>query len=611
MTSIAQPQPQPRRRLRIIKECSICMETFNNNTNKPVLCEHCPMRVCRSCCERYILEQPMVHCMSVYCNREWSRKYIASQFPNSFIDGRLKEHRKTILFEKEREKFPYTIERMNRLDDIESKLNDYDIDDIYKNIREINKKCDEIQQQYRIQRDKYSKKMRNISKKIQKEMMDDSERQIWNSFVQEYLVIINKMSKREFLTADNFVFPSIPSNMTMSGDKTKIINVWNKMIKSFFNFQTQFDESHKKLVFYINLKDVQEQLYDERNFIWNDIETNRTAAEAEMRNENVNKCPTPDCNGFLNSEWHCILCKVDACSSCREIKSAKEGEEEHKCNPDTVETVKLLQKDTKACPKCHTGIYKIDGCDQMWCVKCHTAFSWRTGAIETKIHNPHYYEWMRSKSANGEIPREAGDANEVDANANEVGCVGEINHNTIERMFDSLKRNYTDKLELREHTSIVNIIDTLTTHMIQCIQIIVHMREVVLDRYSVETDFIDEFNKRCDFLKKKINEKQYKTYLERVAKNKSKNAEVIQLIRLIIDVKSDIIRRVMNLFNNVITTSTATSLSLSSEYSNFDAIVENIQNQITIMKEDDEFEKYVGSIVSDIETTYKNKVNLK
>ena len=46
----------------------------------------------------------------------------------------------------------------------------------------------------------------------------------------------------------------------------------------------------------------------------------------------------------------------------------------------------------------------------MWCVKCHTAFSWRTGAIETKIHNPHYYEWMRSKSANGEIPREEGDA---------------------------------------------------------------------------------------------------------------------------------------------------------------------------------------------------------
>ena len=131
---------------------------------------------------------------------------------------------------------------------------------------------------------------------------------------------------------------------------------------------------------------------------------------------------------------------------------------------------------------------------------------------------------------------------------------------------------------------------------------------------TIINDKMDAFYFRfmkLDYIKKKINEKQYKTYLEKEAKNKSKNAEVIQLIRLIIDVKSDIIRRVMILFNNVITTSTATSLSLSSEYSNFDAIVENIQNQITIMKEDDEFEKYVGSIVSDIETTYKNKVNLK
>jgi hypothetical protein len=31
----------------------------------------------------------------------------------------------------------------------------------------------------------------------------------------------------------------------------------------------------------------------------------------------------------------------------------------------------------------------------MWCTQCHTAFSWRTGAEETRVHNPHFYEWMR------------------------------------------------------------------------------------------------------------------------------------------------------------------------------------------------------------------------
>ena len=56
---------------------------------------------------------------------------------------------------------------------------------------------------------------------------------------------------------------------------------------------------------------------------------------------------------------------------------------EHTCNPDLVETAKLLAKDTKSCPTCQTKIFKIDGCDQMWCTQCHTAFSWKTGAIQT------------------------------------------------------------------------------------------------------------------------------------------------------------------------------------------------------------------------------------
>ena len=45
----------------------------------------------------------------------------------------------------------------------------------------------------------------------------------------------------------------------------------------------------------------------------------------------------------------------------------------------------------------------------MWCTQCHTAFSWRTGEIETHVvHNPHYFQWMREQGS-GAVPRAPGD----------------------------------------------------------------------------------------------------------------------------------------------------------------------------------------------------------
>ena len=114
------------------------------------------------------------------------------------------------------------------------------------------------------------------------------------------------------------------------------------------------------------------------------------------------KCSVENCRGYLSSQWKCGLCSTSFCKDCHLEK--KEG---HVCNKDLVATISFLEEDTKPCPKCSTPIHKIDGCDQMWCTMCHTAFSWRRGTIETRIHNPHYYEWLRD--GGGELPRNDGD----------------------------------------------------------------------------------------------------------------------------------------------------------------------------------------------------------
>ena len=103
------------------------------------------------------------------------------------------------------------------------------------------------------------------------------------------------------------------------------------------------------------------------------------------------------------------MCGISVCSKCHEKKEKVNNEEEqHVCKQENLDTAKLLAQDTKPCPSCATPIFKISGCDQMFCTKCHTGFSWKTGKIEKGvIHNPHYYELQRLNGGN--LQRNIGD----------------------------------------------------------------------------------------------------------------------------------------------------------------------------------------------------------
>lgn len=115
----------------------------------------------------------------------------------------------------------------------------------------------------------------------------------------------------------------------------------------------------------------------------------------------IMKCQA-DCKGFLSTSYKCELCNKHTCPKCFEVV-----EEGHECKPENVETVLMMKKETRSCPGCSVRIYKIDGCNQMWCVECNTAFDWVSGKIVNGvIHNPHYYDYLKK---NGGIPRAPGD----------------------------------------------------------------------------------------------------------------------------------------------------------------------------------------------------------
>lgn len=223
------------------------------------------------------------------------------------------------------------------------------------------------------------------------------------------------------------------------------------------------------------------------------------------------KCPMEECRGFVNSDTHmCGICDTKICKDCREPLGDKG--EPHECDPNTLETVHLLKKDTKGCPKCGVGIHKIEGCDQMYCTQCHTAFSWRTGEIVIggRIHNPHYFEYLR-RTGGGEAPRrEVGD----------IPCGGLPN--------DWQMRPYFKDTEIM--TAFRNF---------------VHIERVEFRNYR--TDHIENNRDlRIKYLNNEITEDQFKKTLQKREKDVEKKGEILQILNTCVVVGSDILRRLLD-----------------------------------------------------------------
>jgi len=75
----------------------------------------------------------------------------------------------------------------------------------------------------------------------------------------------------------------------------------------------------------------------------------------------IMKCPSTDCRGFLSTAYKCGTCQKWACPDCLVIKGL-EKDADHTCDPGQKESVALIIKESKGCPKCGERISKIDGC---------------------------------------------------------------------------------------------------------------------------------------------------------------------------------------------------------------------------------------------------------
>lgn len=252
------------------------------------------------------------------------------------------------------------------------------------------------------------------------------------------------------------------------------------------------------------------------NIRWN----GHKGKEKIERRHFVKACPVDECRGFLSSQWKCGLCETWVCSKCHGIKEAK-NDENHTCNEDEVKTAELFRKSAKPCPGCGVPIFKIEGCDQMWCVTCHTPFSWRTGKKATgRIHNPHYYEWQRKQNG-GVAPRVVGD----------VRCGGLPRDSTI--------RNHLRQLEYFFFNE--SFLDTfLRVH-----RIVGHIQGIEIPRFPQATGILDNQDLRVKYMLRELSEEKWTKVLKMRQKRQEKNHAIHQVLSMYVTVMTDFFNKLL------------------------------------------------------------------
>jgi hypothetical protein len=461
-------------------DCNICAS--EKRSTEKVTCQKCKFECCKTCLKRHLLSSSKLNPSCMNCNETLSLDFVYDNTDEGFYNKEYRNHRADILLSMEKSLLPTTQEDAN----VEAKRREEKIEnDKIKNWPTLAKKRAEEYRKKHFEylnagngkkSDKYWNKFRELSHRIY--VFDGVKRNLYPGF---------HIERMKYLMDESKPF-----------DEDEFERLFNRPVpvnnRGFLNLLEQIYNRPRR-----GNEPVQEPVHEEKK------------VERPKRPVFIGPCPEEDCKGYLDENVVCGLCKKEACKSCRLVKHAGD------CDPNTVETVKMMDRETKRCPKCNVPIYKTEGCDQMWCPSCHTAFSWKTGEIETgRIHNPHYYEWMRAQGG-GQMRREPGDER----------CGGAVDYRHV---LQTLRR-----LGLQQYEELVGAVHALVGDI----------RGVQLPRIAVNDDPDSNRELRINYLLGDYkDEKEWLSKLKTREKSKEKRTSEILVLEMLVNTLETILENI-------------------------------------------------------------------
>ena len=229
------------------------------------------------------------------------------------------------------------------------------------------------------------------------------------------------------------------------------------------------------------------------------------------RKKFIMPCQNSECKGYLSSQYKCNICDLFTCPDCLEVVGHTKNDE-HTCDENNIKSAEEIKKTTKPCPNCGQRIFKLIGCDQMWCIECKTAFSWLTGNIITKeIHNPHYYDYIKK---NGTLNRNVAD----------VVCGGLIYYNTM--YYNIITKIYS----ISKNAININLC-TLLTNLHRTINHITY-HEIIIIRQKLNT--LTDFKLlRAKYILNLVTKEELAKQVYQNDKLRRKNQEILHIFELL------------------------------------------------------------------------------
>lgn len=384
-------------------DCPICTEPMKND----LTCPFCAFTCCDTCVKKFILGS--VHeaeCMS--CKKIWDRETLVDVLGIAFVTGKYRKHYEKILLQTQKSKFEET----------QVLAAEY-----------VRRKNDKIGQRIETMKTKRDNAKKAFDAILAKHDVPSS-------------VSIHDYSIRYYLKRyleENDVDKAMKLRDLYRSCSEKYIQLKGMTVESFLD----------------------------------NVVKNKKTLLSEPIPEFHGRCPQDNCNGFVIKETHkdqapqylCGICKTEVCGTCKEnilnplyLKPPKkknassenpdehpgegpsgsspneslspdegpsnEGPLVHRCNAQTLKTLRAIRRQTKPCPDCKVPVFRMWGCNLMWCTQCHASFDWEHGKkVRNKGHNPHYLEWKASQQASQRGPN---------GNPNELTEAGNVNQACIQ-----------------------------------------------------------------------------------------------------------------------------------------------------------------------------------